>query len=48
MGPKFERLDMNEASSFCVGSCGSGNLSMNPIHPPFLRKKLLFFCPSDL
>ncbi|KAJ5583581.1 hypothetical protein N7535_002201 [Penicillium sp. DV-2018c] len=28
-------IDMNEVSSFCVGSCGSGNLSMNPAHPPF-------------
>lgn len=28
-------IDMSEASSFCVGSCGSGNLSLNPVHPPF-------------
>ena len=28
-------IDMNEAASFCVGSCGPGNLSMNPVHPPF-------------
>ncbi|RMD42253.1 hypothetical protein DV735_g2873, partial [Chaetothyriales sp. CBS 134920] len=28
-------IDMNEASSFCVGSCGTGNLSLNPVHPPF-------------
>ncbi|KAL9110505.1 MAG: hypothetical protein Q9187_008041, partial [Circinaria calcarea] len=28
-------IDMSEVSSFCVGSCGSGNLSMNPVHPPF-------------
>ncbi|KAI9705826.1 MAG: hypothetical protein M1836_005232 [Candelina mexicana] len=28
-------IDMSEASSFCVGSCGSGNLSLNPAHPPF-------------
>lgn len=28
-------IDMNEVSSFCVGSCGTGNLSMNPVHPPF-------------
>lgn len=28
-------LDMNEASSFCVGSCGSGRLSENQIHAPF-------------
>lgn len=26
---------MSEVSSFCVGSCGSGNLSLNPVHPPF-------------
>lgn len=26
---------MSEASSFCVGSCGTGNLSLNPVHPPF-------------
>ncbi|KKZ66865.1 alpha-glucosidase [[Emmonsia] crescens] len=28
-------IDMNEVSSFCVGSCGSGNLTLNPVHPPF-------------
>ncbi|PWY87204.1 extracellular alpha-glucosidase aglu [Aspergillus sclerotioniger CBS 115572] len=28
--------DMSEVSSFCVGSCGSGNLTLNPAHPPFL------------
>ncbi|KAK8064553.1 alpha-glucosidase [Apiospora phragmitis] len=28
-------IDMNEVSSFCVGSCGSGNLAQNPVHPPF-------------
>ena len=28
-------IDMNEVSSFCTGSCGSGNLSLNPVHPPF-------------
>lgn len=22
-------------SSFCVGSCGTGNLTLNPVHPPF-------------
>ena len=22
-------------ASFCVGSCGSGNLTLNPVHPPF-------------
>jgi alpha-glucosidase len=27
--------DMAEVSSFCVGSCGTGNLSLNPAHPPF-------------
>ena len=28
-------IDMSEASSFCVGSCGSNNLSLNPAHTPF-------------
>lgn len=28
-------LDMNEVSSFCVGSCGSANYTQNPVHPPF-------------
>lgn len=28
-------IDMNEVSSFCVGSCGSNNLTLNPAHPPF-------------
>ena len=28
-------VDMTEAASFCVGSCGSGNLTLNPVHPPF-------------
>jgi len=28
-------IDMNEVSSFCVGSCGSKNLSQNPVHPAF-------------
>ena len=28
-------IDMNEVSSFCVGSCGSGELTSNPIHTPF-------------
>lgn len=28
-------IDMSEVSSFCVGSCGSKNLSMNPVHPGF-------------
>lgn len=28
-------IDMSEISSFCTGSCGSGNLTLNPVHPPF-------------
>jgi alpha-glucosidase len=28
-------LDMTEVSSFCVGSCGTGNVTLNPVHPPF-------------
>jgi alpha-glucosidase len=28
--------DMNEVSSFCVGSCGSGKLEQNPVAPNFL------------
>ena len=28
-------IDMSEVSSFCVGSCGTGNITMNPVHPPF-------------
>ncbi|KAK3713394.1 hypothetical protein LTR37_008586 [Vermiconidia calcicola] len=28
-------IDMSEAASFCIGSCGTGNLSLNPVHPPF-------------
>lgn len=28
-------LDLSEASSFCVGSCGTGLLQGNPVHPPF-------------
>lgn len=27
--------DMNEVSSFCVGSCGSDKYYDNPVHPPF-------------
>lgn len=27
---------MSEVSSFCIGSCGTGNLSLNPVHPSFL------------
>lgn len=26
---------MSEVASFCVGSCGTGNLTLNPAHPPF-------------
>jgi alpha-glucosidase len=29
-------IDMSEVASFCVGSCGSKNVSMNPVHPPFI------------
>ncbi|KAH0542641.1 hypothetical protein FGG08_002964 [Glutinoglossum americanum] len=29
-------IDMNEVSSFCIGSCGSKNLTLNPVHPPFV------------
>jgi len=28
-------IDMSEVSSFCVGSCGTGNLTLNPAHVPF-------------
>ena len=28
-------IDMNEVSSFCVGSCGSDRLEDNPVHPWF-------------
>ena len=28
-------IDMSEVSSFCVGSCGSANRTLNPAHPPF-------------
>ncbi len=28
-------IDMNEVSSFCLGSCGSQNITMNPVHPGF-------------
>ncbi|KAK5084792.1 hypothetical protein LTR05_005871 [Lithohypha guttulata] len=28
-------IDMSEVSSFCVGSCGSGQLERNPVHPWF-------------
>ncbi|EPX71699.1 alpha-glucosidase Agl1 [Schizosaccharomyces octosporus yFS286] len=29
-------LDMNEPSSFCVGSCGSELVNWNPVHPPMM------------
>lgn len=34
---KFDGVwyDMSEVSSFCVGSCGSRNRTLNPAHPPF-------------
>jgi alpha-glucosidase len=28
-------IDMSEVSSFCYGSCGSNNVTLNPVHPPF-------------
>lgn len=28
-------IDMSEVSSFCVGSCGTGKVTDNPVHPPF-------------
>ncbi|KAK3956020.1 glycosyl hydrolases family 31-domain-containing protein [Pseudoneurospora amorphoporcata] len=28
-------IDMNEVASFCIGSCGTGNLTLNPVHPPW-------------
>lgn len=28
-------IDMSEVSSFCIGSCGTYNLSLNPVHPGF-------------
>lgn len=28
-------IDMSEVSSFCIGSCGTGNITPNPVHPPF-------------
>lgn len=28
-------IDMSEVSSFCVGSCGSQNLTLNPVNPGF-------------
>jgi alpha-glucosidase len=28
-------VDMSEVSSFCDGSCGRSNLTLNPVHPPF-------------
>ncbi|KAL4803698.1 glycosyl hydrolases family 31-domain-containing protein [Aspergillus unguis] len=34
---KFDGIwyDMGEVSSFCVGSCGSHERTLNPVHPPF-------------
>ncbi|WBW74801.1 alpha-glucosidase [Schizosaccharomyces osmophilus] len=29
-------IDMNEPTSFCVGSCGSGHLDENPVHVAFV------------
>lgn len=29
-------IDLNEAASYCIGSCGNGRLNENPVHPPFL------------
>jgi alpha-glucosidase len=28
-------VDMTEVSSFCAGSCSTGNVTLNPVHPPF-------------
>ena len=28
-------IDLSEASSFCAGSCGTGQLTLNQVHPPF-------------
>lgn len=28
-------IDMSEVASFCIGSCGTGNLTLNPVHPPW-------------
>lgn len=28
-------IDMSEVSSFCTGSCGTGHVTDNPVHPPF-------------
>ncbi|KAL8701098.1 MAG: hypothetical protein Q9224_000656, partial [Gallowayella concinna] len=28
-------IDMSEVASFCIGSCGTGNITLNPVHPPF-------------
>ncbi|KAL2835120.1 glycosyl hydrolases family 31-domain-containing protein [Aspergillus cavernicola] len=35
---KFDGVwyDMGEVSSFCVGSCGSTERTLNPVHPPFI------------
>lgn len=29
-------IDMSEVASFCTGSCGSNNITMNPVHPSFI------------
>lgn len=31
----FHLLIAPKVASFCVGSCGTGNLTLNPAHPPF-------------
>lgn len=28
-------IDLSEASNFCSGPCGNGELTENPVHPPF-------------
>lgn len=28
-------IDLSEASNFCSGPCGNGQLDQNPVHPPF-------------
>lgn len=35
-------VDMSEVSSFCVGSCGTGHVTENPVNPPFLLGKYIF------
>lgn len=29
-------IDMNEPTSFCIGSCGTDKLDQNPVHPAFI------------